>query len=133
MNNQKEDEDDNNREEEQKVILGIDCKNKEYQEGKKDEVIDNHEERNPEESDEEAFEDFGNGGESGGIRDGFGSIEGGDGENDRGGGEKGESKEEDEVTELKSKELGPSMAGLNGIGKRVLELDEKGVGEEGVG
>lgn len=132
MYNQKQDEDYDNREEEQEVILGINCKNKEYQEGEKDEVVDNHKERNPEESDEEAFEDFGNGGESRGIRDGFGSVEGGNGEDDGGSGEKRESEEEDKVTELKGEELGPSMAGLNGIGEGVLELNEKGVGEEGV-
>lgn len=133
MYNQKEEEDYDNAEEEQNVVLGIDCEDEQYQEGEEDEVIDNHEEGNPEESDEQALEDLGNGGDSGGIGDGLGSVEGGDGEDDGGGGEKGESEEEDEVAELEGEELGPSMAGLSGVGERVLELEEEWMGEEGVG
>ncbi|CAN6684041.1 unnamed protein product [Malus baccata var. baccata] len=96
-------------------------------------IVAEHEEGDPEESDEEALEDFWDCREGVGERDGLGGVEGGGGEDDGGGGEEGEGEEEDEVAELEEEEEGPFLVELGGVGGRALELVEERVGEEGVG
>ncbi|KAJ4835954.1 hypothetical protein Tsubulata_026182 [Turnera subulata] len=49
-----------------------------YGEDEEDEIVDEHEEGDPEEGDEEALEDLGDGGHGGGEGDGLAGVEGGD-------------------------------------------------------
>lgn len=95
------------------------------------EVVEDHEEGDPEEGAEEAGEDRADGVDGVGEGDGLGGVEGGDSEYDGGGGEERESEEEEHVDELVEEEEGPGGGGGRGSWG-LLEVEEDGVGEEGV-
>lgn len=65
VNNHKHGKYDNRREYEQNPILGINAHKKQNQKSNEEEIVDDHQEGNPQEGDEKALEDFGNGGDSG--------------------------------------------------------------------
>lgn len=132
VDNKIHEEDHDHGEEEEERVLSINSDKHQNQEGDKDYIVGDHKEGYPEEGDEEAAEDPGNGGEGVGEGDGLGGIKGGDGEDNGGGGEEGEGEEEDEVEELKGEEEGPLVADLGAVGGVVLELHEEWMGEEGV-
>lgn len=112
MHNEEQQEDDNQREEEQNQVLCIDCDDQQNNKPEKHNVVSYHGETHPQEGNEEAFEDGGDRGHCVGEGDGFGGVQGGDGEDDGGGGKEGENEEEDEVTKLKDEEFSP----LGGVG-----------------
>ena len=130
MSNEKQQKDHNNREKQQKRVLCINCYNKQNQGNHEDKVIDEHQKRDPEVSDEQTLEDFGDCGDGGGKGDSFIGVEGSDGEDDGGGGEEREGEEEEKVAELDCEEKGPFMVSLGRILIRVLELSEEWVCEE---
>lgn len=133
MDHQEEHEHDEPREKQQNWVLGINGHNEQHQETHKQEVVAHHQQRDPEESDEQPLEDFGNRGECVGERDGLWGVERGDYEDDGGGGEEREGEEEDEVEELEEEEERPFVVELVRVGGRALELIEEWVGEERVG
>lgn len=130
VNDQIEKENHNHGEEEQNRVLRIDGYEEQDEKSNKDDVVDNHGERDPEVGDEEALKDAGDGGERGGEGDGLGGVERGDSEDDGGSGEKGEGEEEDEVAELEEEEFGPLGGVLVGGS---ADLGEERVSEESVG
>lgn len=129
MDEEEEREDDQDSENKQKGVLGINGYDQKYQESQEDQVVDDHEERNPQKGDEQALENAGNGGHGVGERHWLWCVERSDGEDHGGGGEERESEEEDEVEELEEEEEGPLVTGLGRVGLRGLELGEKWMGE----
>lgn len=76
MDDQEEHENDDPGENQQKGVLGINGHNDQNQKTNEDEVVDDHQEEDPQEGDEEALEDLRDGGDGGGVRDRLRGVEG---------------------------------------------------------
>lgn len=116
----------------QNHILGIDGNDQKQKRSDEDEIVGKHQGADPDECDQQALEDSGNGGHGGGERDGFGGVERSNCEDNSSCRDERESEEEEEITELETQQFEPFTTYFVLIIIWVADLVDDWIGEDGV-